>query len=235
MAGMDGQSWRRILALVGLLAVIVALSASDAVQDLTEFVLGRALAIIEVHPTLGIVLFVLASALSAMLAFFSTIVVVPVAVAAWGAPATALLLWVSWLVGGCCSYAIGRTLGLRVTAWFVSRERVDHYAARLSARAGFWTIWLFQLALPSEVPGYVLGVLHYRFRVYLPALALAELPYAIGTVYLGQRFLEGRVVSLALVGLAGIVLITLAYRLLHRRLEHPRPSGRRELATTHGS
>ena len=216
---MREQSWRRILALVGVLAIIVALSASGTVQELTEAVLARALVIIEAHPKLGIAIFVVASALSAMLAFFSTIVVVPVAVAAWGAPATALLLWISWLVGGCCSYAIGRTLGRRVTAWFVSRERVDHYAARLSARAGFWTILLFQLAMPSEVPGYVLGVLHYRFRVYLPALALAELPYAVATVYLGQRFLEGRAVSLALVGLAGIVLITLAYRLLHRRLD----------------
>ena len=70
--------------------------------------------------TLGKLVFVLVSALSAMLAFFSSAVVVPVAVYAWGNATTLALLWGAWLLGGIGSYVVGRTLGRRVAAWAIS-------------------------------------------------------------------------------------------------------------------
>jgi uncharacterized membrane protein YdjX (TVP38/TMEM64 family) len=46
------------------------------------------------------------------------------------------------------------------------------------------------MALPSDVSGYFFGLLGYRARVYLGALALAEMPYALGTVFLGSAFMR---------------------------------------------
>lgn len=215
------ETRRRALALALLAALIIALAASDAVHGWIVSVSHAAANVISAHPLLGIAVFVGASILSAMVAFFSTAIVVPVAIYAWGEPATVLLLWLSWLVGGCFGYAIGRTLGRRVAGWLVSPRTLEHYGARLSARAGFFTILLFQLALPSEIPSYVLGTLRYRFVVYLGALALGELPFALGTVYLGESFLQRNFALLIAIGLAGVTLSVLALVHLHRRIDAP--------------
>lgn len=210
---------RRLVVLTVLLAVAVALAASDAVHGRLEQALAVAADLIDAHPRLGLLVFVAASVLSAMLAFLSTALVVPVAISAWGEIGTALLLWISWLLGGCCSYAIGRSLGRRIVRWVVDRETVEYWSRRLMGRAGFFTILLFQLAVPSEIPGYVLGTLRYRFVVYLGALALAELPFAFGAVYLGASFVERNYDRFVAIGIAGIVFSLAAWAFLRRRIE----------------
>jgi uncharacterized membrane protein YdjX (TVP38/TMEM64 family) len=105
-----------------------------------------------------------------------------------------------------------------VIRWFVSRERVEYYSKRISSEAGFFTVLLFQIALPSEIPGYVLGTVKYRFPVYLAVLAIAELPFAIGAVYLGEGFVTRNYLLLIGIGIAGITFSALAFHHLHRRL-----------------
>jgi uncharacterized membrane protein YdjX (TVP38/TMEM64 family) len=214
---------KRVAILVVLLAAAAVLTATDAAHAVASDGFERARLVIVAHPTLGKVVFVLASALSAMLAFFSSAIVVPVAVYAWGEATTLVLLWGAWLIGGAASYLVGRTLGHRVAAWTISPRRLDYYAARITARAGFRTILLFQLALPSEIPGYVLGIVRCRVGLYLPALALAELPFAVGTVYLGESFVRGDYALLIGLGVVGIALIAMAFHHLHRRLGEAAP------------
>ena len=48
---------------------------------------------------------------SAMLAFLSSAIIVPIGVYAWGSVNCFLLLWIGWLLGGVLTYAIGYTLG----------------------------------------------------------------------------------------------------------------------------
>ena len=60
--------------------------------------------------------------------------------------------------------------------------------------------------LPSDISGYFFGLLGYRARVYLGSLALAELPYAFGTVYLGNAFVERQYVLLLVAASLGLVL-----------------------------
>jgi uncharacterized membrane protein YdjX (TVP38/TMEM64 family) len=216
------QTLRRVLELAVIVALAVALMTFDPLHDAVQALLDRVTAIIAVHPTAGKVVFFIASVLSAMLAFFSSAIVVPAAVYAWGPRTTVLLLWSAWLAGGCCSYAIGRTLGRRIASWLVSPERVAYYADRITRRASFGTILLFQIALPSEVPGYVLGTVKHPFWRYLAALAIAELPYAIGAVYLGDSFVHRNYVLLLALGVAGALASAVAIRSLRRRVDHSR-------------
>ena len=51
-------------------------------------------------------------------------------------------------------------------------------------------VLLFQLAVPSEIPGYLLGTLGYRFSRYLVVVSVGEVPYALGTVLLGESFVS---------------------------------------------
>jgi uncharacterized membrane protein YdjX (TVP38/TMEM64 family) len=89
----------------------------------------------------------------------------------------------------------------------------------LGTRARFAHILLFQAAVPSEIPGYVLGILRYSFPLYLAALAITELPYAIATVYLGESFLEGEGTVFILLGFAVIVLGMFLFQGLRKMLK----------------
>jgi uncharacterized membrane protein YdjX (TVP38/TMEM64 family) len=211
------QHRRRIaVALLGLLvAVLVVLSDSvyaliDRGLDVVEDLLFR-------HPVAGLVTFVGLSALSAMITFVSTAVLVPVGITVWGELGTMGLLWSGWLLGGAIAYSIGRFLGRGIVRLLTSKEQMDRYEGSINRRLRWPAVFLFQLALPSEVPGYLLGIVRYPFPRFLLALALAELPFAAGAVYLGKGFLERNYVMMFLLGLAGILLIVGALAAWHHR------------------
>ena len=151
------------------------LASSDAFHRQLTWVLETASPIIAEHPISGASLFVVLSALSAMLAFVSSAVLVPVAVQTWGEAGTAVLLWVGWILGGLCAYGVARTWGRPVIRRLVSERALAQYDARVSPATPFGLVVLFQLAVPSEIPGYVLGLARYPLRRYLAAVALAEL------------------------------------------------------------
>src|SRR4030095_3776002 len=77
---------RRLLFLFLLIALLVGAMASDPVHSAVSHALDSAKQFIRHHEVLGLTLFVFLSALSAMFFFFSTAVIVPVAVYAWGKP-----------------------------------------------------------------------------------------------------------------------------------------------------
>jgi len=209
---------KRVVGLGLLVLALGALASSDSLHTLVLRLIAPAERIITDHPVLGATLFIVFSALSAMVAFFSTAVITPVAVETWGTGPSIALLWIGWMLGGVCAYGIGRWLGRPVVRALTSPDALDRFENRISSRAPFGLVLLFQLAMPSEVPGYVLGVARYRFAKYLLILGMVELPFAIGTVQLGASFVEQRGWVLVAVGGAGIVLTTWAIYTLQKRL-----------------
>jgi uncharacterized membrane protein YdjX (TVP38/TMEM64 family) len=203
-----------------LICTSVALLLSvDAVYDGLQRALSAAEPLIAEHPYLGAISFVLLAALSAVLAFFSSALLLPAAIFAWGNAVTLALLWLGWLLGGACTYALGR--GLRSPGNVTPRapSQLGFYARRVSGRATFALVLLLCLALPSEVPGYLCGYLNVRFRTYLGALALAEMPYAAGAVLLGEGVVNRQVGWLMTFGLLGAAFSVYALRVLHARLD----------------
>lgn len=212
------SAWRHALT-VGLIIVALALVASsEGFHEIFLRMVARAEGMIRAYPTLGISLFIICSALSAMIAFFSTAVITPVAIRTWGEPWSICFLWIGWMLGGMSAYALGRTLGRPVVRALTSSGALDRFENRISSRAPFGLVLLFQVAMPSEVPGYVLGLARYSFRKYLVILGTVELPFAIGTVYLGASFLERRTSMLLAIGALGIALTTWAIYALRKRL-----------------
>ena len=202
-----------------LLAVALALVTSFAeLHAWLISLLPAAEAIIREQAVLGVVVFVVFAALSAMLAFVSSAVIVPVGVYVWGKAASLLLLWVGWILGGVCAYSISRYFGRPVVKGLRSGPLLERYENRISRRTPFGLVLLLQIALPSEVTGYLLGLVRYRFWKYLGALALAELPYAVATVYLGAGFIEQRKYLLVGVGAAVAAFSGWALYTLHRRV-----------------
>lgn len=209
---------RRVLALVILIAALAVVMSSDTLHSALLGVFEDAKVIILRYPVAGAVLFILLSALSAMVAFMSSAILIPVALVVWGRNLVFVFLWVGWILGGVCSYLLARHLGRPAVTRLFSRNAVTRTEAWAGPQTGFGLVLLFQLAVPSEIPGFVLGLARYPLSRYLAALTIAELPFAIGAIYLGAGFLERRTLLLVAVGSAGLLLSLLALTALHRRI-----------------
>jgi uncharacterized membrane protein YdjX (TVP38/TMEM64 family) len=212
----------RALALFSVCAMLALLLSVDSLFAFVQQLLDAAKPVITAHPLAGSLLFVLLSALSAMFAFFSSAVLVPVAVYSWGRAAAIALLWLGWLLGGVCAYGLGRFLGRPLVRSLARKGVVDFYLERLPAQVDLPIAVLIQVALPSEIPGYLFGTLRVRFATYLVALALVELPFAVGTVLLGESFVRREGAWLLGLAVIGIGTSMYAVYLLHRRMDAPR-------------
>jgi uncharacterized membrane protein YdjX (TVP38/TMEM64 family) len=139
----------------------------------------------------------------------------------WGNTVTLALLWLGWLLGGICTYALGRLLRRPQVKALRPSSQFDFYLQRVPGEATFPLILLLYLALPSEIPGYLCGYLGVRMRTCFAALALAELPYAAGAVLLGDGVVNRHIGWLVAFGFIGAAVTLYALRVLHRRLDRP--------------
>jgi uncharacterized membrane protein YdjX (TVP38/TMEM64 family) len=209
-----------------MLAVAIALLAARPAHDWLLDRFAEAELVIRQRPIAGLVVFVLLTAITAMIAFVSAAVLIPVAIYVWGPTLCFVLLWSGWFLGGLAAYAIGRYLGRPVVRRLVrpqTLERQERWAR--SGRRSLVAVLLIQLAIPSDLAGYVFGLIRCPFGWFTVALALVEIPYALGAVFLGMSFVERRLLPLVIVGVAGTVLSLAAFKAYHRHLEVSRTEG----------
>lgn len=201
-----------------VLLLIIAASAGlhGAFENVVDWLKGH----IARHPVLSGLAFVGLSAISVPFAGVSSLLIVPVGVRYWGEAMTVALLWTGWVLGGMLTYFIGRGVGAGVARWVVSRRKVKYYQERITDKASFPLVLLFQASLPSEIPGYVLGTVKYPFLSYLIALTVVELPFAAGAVFLGDSFLKRRYWLMIVVGTIAVAFMIWATTRLNRSLSH---------------
>lgn len=172
------------------------------------------------HNILAKAIFVGLAALSAMVSPFSSIPLVPVAVIIWGNSLTLALLLGGWYLGGVFTYLIGKYAAYPVLRRFFNIDgRVDYYRRKISPRSEFGLVLLFRLAIPAEIPGYMLGTIRYHFVKYFFATALAELPFAIMTVYASEALIFKKSFLLAILGLLGLILLVGAFYFFRAKLK----------------
>ncbi len=215
---------RRLVAISILIAVVTVLVLSDGVHQVLVGILRTAQDLAVAYPWAAAGLVVLLAALGAILAFVSSWVVLPFAVFTWGPVQALVLLWLGWLLGGVTCYALGRFIGRPAVGWLAAPEVLAQYEQRVSHRSTFGLILLLQLGLPSELPGYLLGLVRYPFMWYIAALGVAELIHGVPAVLLGAGVLERRPAFVAVVVAAMAVLTLSAAYGLRRRLL-PREAG----------
>jgi uncharacterized membrane protein YdjX (TVP38/TMEM64 family) len=212
--------YKRAAILLVLCAILAAIASSGDLHEALMDVLAVTEGIIGQHPVAGAAAFVVLAAISAMFTFVSIAIIVPAAVFAWGPAASIALLWLGWILGGTVTYGIGKFFGRPVVRWLTAGQALRRLESRIPDNAPFWLITLLQLALPSEIPGYVLGLVRYPFARYLLALGLAELPYTFATVYLGASFVEGRVGLILITGALIALLSLITFYALRRTMRN---------------
>lgn len=208
----------RILILGLIIFISILVVSSDYLYEKIILAIKYTESIIYEFPLYGILLFVLLAMASAMLAFYSSAILVPVGVYAWGSIECFFLLWIGWVLGGILSFGIGSYLGRSITIKLFGDSYVEKFDEYIYKHAKFIHVVIFQAVLPSEIPGYILGSLKYRFSYYLTALMIVELPYAIGTVALGSSFLQRNTIIIFIIGLGTIIVSIWGYILFKKHI-----------------
>lgn len=186
---LKGMHWRGYLLVVLALLVFAGLFfASPFLQELFSAISKDTSNYAAGHPFAVILFFILLAALSAMVSPFSSVPVVPFAVAFWGVNETILLLLVGWLIGGTCAYVVGKYAAHPLIAQFMKEDRLTKYEHSISERMTFSRALLIRLALPAEV-GYAFGLIRYDFVKYIIVTLAAELPFAFLSVHAAEAFL----------------------------------------------
>lgn len=207
----------RALLILGLCIAAALLLTVDSVYAGMQRLLEAAEPVIAAHPVAGALLFVALAAVSAVLAFFSSALLVPAALYAWGPWLTGALLWVGWWLGGLFAYTVGSMLRGAGGGSAGLPARVAEHLPKAGQPLHFSLVLMWQLVLPSEIPGYICGWLGIPRRTYLAAVAVAELPYAVGAVLLGESVVERHTGWLLLLGVLAALLAYVLVRALHAR------------------
>lgn len=166
----------------------------------------------------GLVFFLLA-AFSAMLSPFSSVPLVPFAVLSWGKLITTILLLSGWLLGGIITFSLARYLARPALQRFVSFKKLDHYIKLIPKKFEFPLLLLFRISTPVEIPGYALGLTKVSFFKYILATAIAEIPFAIFSIYGSEAFLEKKFFLVILWITATVLLLLTAFYLFYRRVK----------------
>lgn len=208
------------IALVAIVLFLIGLPYSATFKNYAGKAIDWAEAIMSGHPITGAAVFFLFAAISAMLAFTSSVVLVPSANLVWGKLITFLLLWGGWIAGAIAAFGIGKVARpLLVRLGY--QQKLEKYQQFVSRRMKFWTTVLFCIAVPSEIPGYLLGGLRFPFLKFLAAIALAESIYAFGIVIAGQSLVAAK--PLPLIGMiAALIIILISARWLLRTVKRPK-------------
>lgn len=165
----------------------------------------------------GVLLFFF-SALSALLGFFSTAALIPVATIIFGNMLTFVILFTAWVFGGFVAYVIGQTIGYRIVGIFITKEKVDRFSREVQDPNLFLPALLFRLVTPAET-GYVFGLVSYPIRRYLLITAIAELPFAIALVWGSDALVTSDIIQFSGLILGMVIIIAVAVYLSQRNLQ----------------
>ena len=204
-----------IFIIVVILALLVY--SSFALQEKLISSLEEISIFIELNPVLGVFIFVIFSILSAILSFFSSIILVPIAIFVWGSTTTFLLLVGSWFIGAIGGYLIAKSLGRKIVSYFVNLKKLEHYEKIVSRDLSFISVLLLRFALPSELVSYILGILRYNFSKFILVILIPEIVFAIVAVYASEFFLEFRIFSFLGIALVGLIIVSVSGYLFRKK------------------
>ncbi len=214
---MTTKQTRAIILVVALLVMGIIFFGwlQSAFFGITQFLE----ALVQSHPVLGPFAFIAFAACSVLLGPFSSSPLIPSAVFIWGPFQTTVFLLGGWLIGNTLAYILGYTLGRPLLEHIVEKETFAKWTRIIQKEASFGLAFLFRFAMPAET-GYLFGMIRYEIKHYLLLTFLAELPFALVAIYVGQAFIQANWFVFFILALVYAVMMTFASALLRRRISH---------------
>lgn len=209
---------KNLLLLIAGTFIGLLIWSSVAFQDIFVKIVPFFEKLTSEQPILSVLVFILLGILSTMISSFSSIPLVPIAIIVWGNALTAVYLCTGWLIGDVLSYYVGFYAGHPIARWLLPYEKISFYLKKIPPDAEFKFILLFILSMPSEIPGYTIGALRYRFSKYFVATTLNEIFYSAFVAYAIQALVEKKPVIFIGSFLIGIVLFSYMFFLFQKKI-----------------
>lgn len=142
-------SMRARLWVIALFAagVLVARQFATPIQDM-----------LSANARLGIVVFVVTSAVAVLMPMLTNLPLVPFAVLAWGPWWTALLLMLGWMVGATLSFTLGRHARELILRYFPAVQRHADIDRLIHPHHRMGSLVLLRMTFPVDVLSYALGL-----------------------------------------------------------------------------
>ena len=132
----------------------------------------------------GMVLYGLIAFCAVVIAPISSLPLVPIAAAAWGSFATALVTMVAWTAGSVVAFLLARTYGKRVIGKVVDMGSMRKLERLLGMERVFLGTVLLRIVVPVDILSYALGLFStIRLAPYITATVIGMAPFVIFFAY----------------------------------------------------
>lgn len=157
---------------------------------------------------LGISIYIFITIFATVVAPFSAIPFLPIAVLLWGPFLTAVFSIISWTIGSVLAFIISRKYGLKIISKFIDTKKIEEYQSYIPKKDLFYGIIIMRIFLPVDVLSYILGIFSkVDLKTYSLATFLGVIPFGFFLTYLGSFNLIGQIIF----GIFGIILFTVLY------------------------
>jgi uncharacterized membrane protein YdjX (TVP38/TMEM64 family) len=215
---MEPNSKKNISILLAVVFIGFLVWSSIAFQDFFQKIVPFFENVAREDKFLSVLVFIVLGMISTMLSSFSSAPLVPIAIIVWGSALTALYLCVGWIIGDILSYFIGYWAGNPIIRKLLPYEKIRFYLKKIPPDAEFTMILLFILSMPSEIPGYTIGALRYKFTKYLIATTLNEIFYSALVVYAASALIAKNPLIFFGSFIFGILLFGYMFYLFQKKL-----------------
>lgn len=132
----------------------------------------------------AMLVYVVLTVAAVVVAPFSTVPLIPVAVSLWGIFWAVVLSVFAWTTGALIAFYLARRYGQAFLSRFVNVEKLDGWRNRLPKADVFVVVVLFRMVFPVDVLSYALGLFtKISYKTYVSATFLGVIPFAIVFAY----------------------------------------------------
>jgi len=194
-----------------LFIVLLFIFASYLAREYEENITS----IVSDNSTLGMLYYVIITAVAVVVAPVSTLPLIPIASVAWGWFIAGALSILGWVLGSQIAFLLARRYGKPLVQKMVSLERLERYEKRLPEKNIFWTVVLLRMVVPVDVLSYAVGLFsEMKSRTYFLATILGVIPFAFIFAYTGTLSIGTQLI----VYIEVAALIFLVYMLKNKKI-----------------
>jgi uncharacterized membrane protein YdjX (TVP38/TMEM64 family) len=195
------------LIIIAGIFVFSAFLTQQYTETLQELIMGYDFA--------GIILYILAIILAIVVAPFTSIPLIPLAVSLWGIFWTVIISVFGWTLGSMLAFWIARKYGSGIVRRFVSLEKIKENYKHIPENNLFWYLIFLRAVTPVDILSYALGLFtDIGWKIYFFTTLLGVIPATVILAYLGSVPVHYQIAAFV-VGIVIIIPIILFHRTRH--------------------
>ncbi|MAH31560.1 MAG: hypothetical protein CMG78_05815 [Marinobacter sp.] len=151
---------------------------------------------------IGMLIYVLVSVASIVVAPVSVMPLMPLASTLWGWQVAGVLSIIGWVIGAVIAFVLARRYGVPLVSKLLPMKAIYKFEKKIPDENLFWTVVFFRMVIPVDGLSYFLGLFSkMTLRSYTLATLIGITPFAFVFAYVGtiDFYFQMLFMSLALI------------------------------------